>query len=218
REENNLLIKSSLTTLKAPLAQLKAKLQTNLPSNPQVAKPALEAIAQLEGLLNKFTILSSLESGSLRKLSQSVDLNQLVSEITGHYAHVLQSKALTVKADIGRHQLNQDRLLLSFAVDSLLSNAIKYSPQGGQIIISSHKGRHGIEISVHDSGPGIDEAKQAELFQPFSRAENAAENFNRPGAGLSLYLDKLVMHYLGGQVGVDSKSGHGTSVSLVVPA
>jgi signal transduction histidine kinase len=214
----NLLVRNSLTVLKDPLAQLKAKLQANLPANPQMAKPALDGITQLEGLINKFTILAALETGAMGKVRTPLELSQLVGQISGRYSSVLQAKGLDLKAKVPAAQLNQDPLLLSFVIDSLLSNAIKYSPQGGQIELSSRRSHGGIQIYVRDSGPGIEEAKQAQLFQPFSRAENAAEDFNRQGAGLSLYLDKLVMQYLGGRIDIDSRPGAGTTMSFSLPA
>jgi signal transduction histidine kinase len=209
----NTLIKNSLANLQPALGELKARFRNLRLGSPQ-AKPALDGIAQLDSLLGKFTIAASLEAGAMTKAAQPLELNQLVGNSIGRYTNAIQSKFLSVKNEVEPASLNQDPLLLSFVIDSLLSNAIKYSPNHGEIRIGGKLTGHGVELGVEDHGPGIDQAKQAQLFEPFSRAENTAADFNTQGVGLSLYLDKLVMGYLGGEIDLDSQAGKGTRVSL----
>jgi signal transduction histidine kinase len=214
----NLLVRNSLNNLNGPLKELKIKLQTGAGLNPQALRPVLAGIAQLDSLFQKFVILTSLESGAMIKANQMVELNQLAGQSIQRYGNALQAKGLSVKNEVQSSNLSQDPLLLTFVIDSLLSNAIKYSPQGGEITINSRQRHDWVELFVKDSGPGIDEAKQAQLFQPFSRAENAAEDFNRQGVGLSLYLDRLVMSYLGGNLEINSKPGAGTTMRVGIAA
>jgi K+-sensing histidine kinase KdpD len=97
-------------------------------------------------------------------------------------------------------QIESDDLLLGEVVKSLLDNAVKYSPEGGVIRIAAVKQDGRILLSVADNGSGIAEDKLKQLFEPFSRAEAAAEDFNHQGIGLNLYADKLIMQYLGGDI------------------
>jgi signal transduction histidine kinase len=114
--------------------------------------------------------------------------------------------------------VSQDPLLLSFVIDSLLNNAIKYSPANGEVTIAGRRRGNQFEISVKDNGPGVPEPKQAELFQAFSRSEQAGQDFSVQGAGLSLYLDKLIVDYLGGSISLESQAGQGTKVTFTLPA
>ena len=217
----NTLIKNSLDSLKEPLRELKAKLEAAAASpkaNPAAFKPALSGITQLEGLLGKFVIATSLEGGTMDRRISSLGIDQLVNSSMQRYASAIQGKRLVVKNDVKPDTVNQDGLLVSFVVDSLLSNAIKYSPPGGEVRIKGGKRGRKLEMTVEDKGVGIAADKQASLFQPFAKAENAVQDFNAQGAGLSLYLDKLLMDYLDGQITLDSKPGQGTSVSISLPA
>jgi signal transduction histidine kinase/DNA-binding beta-propeller fold protein YncE/chitodextrinase len=211
----NVLVRNAQTNLKAPLAALKNQLAAS-GADPKIAKPALEGIRQLEGLMGKFTIFASLEAQTMQTRRQPLDVNQLAAQTAARYSQVLQDKGLKVDNQIQSIQLNNDPLLLGFVLDSFLNNAIKYSPNGAEIRLSSSRGRHGLEISVQDQGPGIEADKLSQLFQPFSRAENAARDFNVEGAGLSLYLDKLITRYLGGDIGLDSTPGRGTKAILTL--
>jgi signal transduction histidine kinase/sugar lactone lactonase YvrE len=214
----NTLIKNSLESLKQPLQELKAKLSAAPATNPKALKPALDGIAQLEGLLAKFVIASSLESGSMARNTVPVDINQMAGGSIQRYTRAIQGKFLAVKNEVHPATVNQDPLLVSFVLDSLLNNAIKYSPQNSEITITGGQHSGGVEISVADRGLGIPEDKQAQLFEAFGRAENAAVDFNTQGAGLSLYLDRLVMDYLGGQIALSSQPGQGTTVAFNLPA
>ncbi len=209
------LVRNSLANLKAPLAGLKNRLAAS-GADPKLAKPALEGLRQLEGLMGKFTIFASLESGQMQTRKQPLDISLLVSQITARYAAVMQAKGLKLVNNVAPAQVQTDALLASFVIDSLLSNAIKYSSANAEIRLSSKHSHGGVEIYVEDMGPGIDEAKQQQLFAPFSRAENAAQNFNVEGVGLSLYLDRMIMSYLGGQIEMHSQPGHGTTVGVSI--
>jgi signal transduction histidine kinase len=213
-KSRNDLIKDSLQSLSAPLSQIKSKL--NNINDPKMAKPALEGVGRFEAMLQKFTIVASLEAGSMEVLKQPMDLNSLVANVTERYNSVLQQKGITIKTDVKSPQVYQDSLLLSFALDVVINNAIKYSPGNHDITITGTKHGNKVRITVADQGPGIPQSKLAELFQPFSRVEDAAKDFDQQGMGLGLYLDKLIMAYLGGDIEVQS-SPKGTAMKLELP-
>jgi signal transduction histidine kinase len=145
-----------------------------------------------------------------------VDLNSLLEQTTGHYQGALRAKNLSLKTDLSVTELNQDPLLLSFVLDSLVNNSIKYSPVGGQIVLSSKQQGNQVQLSLSDQGPGIPQDKASQLFQPFSRVENVATDFNQQGSGLSLYLDRLILKYLGGDVSL-APTKQGARVEVRVP-
>ena len=128
----------------------------------------------------------------------------------------IDAKKLRVELDLAQEWIASDDMLLGEVVESLLSNAIKYSPEGGVIKVGAIKQTDKTLIKVSDSGSGIAEDKLRQLFEPFSRAENAAEDFNHQGMGLSLYADRLIMQYLDGEIRLAKAEPQGTVAELTV--
>jgi len=211
-KQRNDLVRGALDNLGKPLAEIKAGLQT-VKGQP-MAKAAAEGAGNFEAVLGKFIILSNLEAGAMATLKQPISLNQMTAKIAEHYRPVLEQKGLQIRTQLKADNLNQDPLLLEFVLDSVVNNAVQYSPQGGQIDIISRRDGAYTSIFVRDQGAGIPAEKLAVLFQPFGRAENVEEHFEHQGLGLSLYLDKLIMRYLGGGIRAESPSGQGTLIKL----
>lgn len=213
-KERNLLVKNSLEDFSAPLAELKDKLK--MAQNQPLIKPVSEGIRSFEAVLNKFIILSSLEAGDISILHQSVSLSEITGKISERYRSILQRKKLQIKTDFKADQIKQDPLLLEFVLNSLVENAIEHSPEGKSIDIISRTSGELTNIFVRDSGPGIPAEKFPALFEPFSRAENV-EEFEHQGLGLSLYLDRLIVRYLGGKIAAESQPGKATVLKLQLP-
>jgi signal transduction histidine kinase len=104
---------------------------------------------------------------------------------------------------------------LTKVLASVLDNAVAYSKGPSRVIVAGTAGNPAV-ITVQDSGRGIAPQQLAQLFQPFYKAEGAL-NFDHEGAGLSLFVDRLVMHYLGGEISIESQVGRGSRVSLRFP-
>lgn len=135
--------------------------------------------------------------------------------------------ALHVEGDRGRMQLHLpdnlpeldiDAAKMQQAIINVLSNAYKYSPQGGAIDISAWRRERGgisqVAIVVRDHGIGMSAEQTARVFERFFRADPSG---NIPGTGLGMSLVKEIMDSHGGSVEVDSEIGQGTSVSLWLP-
>jgi len=215
-KQRNELVRGALDNLTNPLAELKTKLAP-LAGQP-MAKAALSGTASFEAVLGKFIILSSLEAGAMETIKQPISLAQMTAQISEHYRPLLAQKGLKIRTELKAERLNQDRLLLQFVLDSLINNAVQYSPNGRNIDIISRQKRGQILIFIRDQGGGIPPEKLANLFQPFSRVEDLQQHFEHQGLGLSLYLDRLIMRYLGGAIQAESRPGQGTVMKLKLPA
>ncbi|MGE3267893.1 MAG: ATP-binding protein [Chloroflexota bacterium] len=101
-------------------------------------------------------------------------------------------------------------------VGNLIENAVKYSPDGGQIVVRVTGNRSGVQVDVTDPGIGIPAADLKQIFTPFFRASNAPVR-NFAGLGLGLYLSKLIAEAHGGDLTVSSMVGAGTTCTLVLP-
>ena len=214
--ERNQLVSDSLGALTDPLTDIKAQISA-FQGNP-MSKPVGEGIGQMEKVVRQFTILAALRTGSMGKISQDLSLKQIISDITERQQIKLQAKQQHIRADLKVDKLKQDGLLLEFVINSLVDNAIEYSPQGGHIDIISRPRKPDVNIFVRDEGSGLTKEKIEALFQPFSRAEDVEKSFGHEGLGMSLYLDRLIMHYLGGQIAAESQPGKGTVIKLRLPS
>jgi len=99
----------------------------------------------------------------------------------------------------------------------LISNAIKYSYDGGTVEIRVSRSGDYLKIEVADQGIGIDESEQARIFEDFYRSKDARE-FTPEGTGLGLSIVKTIVDAHGGTILVDSKKGCGTTFTVFLPA
>jgi len=106
--------------------------------------------------------------------------------------------------------LKTDRTRLKQVLLNLLSNAVKYNHEGGQVFVDCEEvGDAKLRISVTDTGPGISKDRMSELFEPFERL--GAEASNVEGTGIGLTITKLLVEMMGGQLGVESIPGEGST-------
>jgi signal transduction histidine kinase len=109
-----------------------------------------------------------------------------------------------------------DEQLLRQAMLNIISNAIKYTPDGGEIAISMTRTAESISWVVRDNGIGIPKSAQARLFEKFYRADNA-EAVDTNGKGLGLYMVRLIVTRFGGRVHWTSEEGQGTTFGFDLP-
>jgi signal transduction histidine kinase len=103
--------------------------------------------------------------------------------------------------------------LFDFVFGSLIDNAIKFSHEGGTITIGSVPGASSLTVRISDYGVGIPESKMSQLFKPFSRGTSAMQ-FDYEGLGFSLFLDKIIMDYLGGKIAAESVPNQSSTFSV----
>jgi signal transduction histidine kinase len=109
-----------------------------------------------------------------------------------------------------------DAQLLRQVVMNLVSNAIKYTPEGGAIEVRFERDGDTLRWSIRDSGIGIPRSSQARLFEKFYRAENVS-TLETEGTGLGLYLVRLIMEQLDGRVWCESEEGAGSTFRFTLP-
>jgi signal transduction histidine kinase len=115
-------------------------------------------------------------------------------------------------------RVQADERRLEQVVIHLLSNAVKYSPEGGKITIALRHRSEGIELTITDQGIGIPKREQAHITERFYRAENAVKA-KIQGLGLGLYLVDVLVNKHGGNLSIESKGvpGKGTRVRVTLP-
>jgi signal transduction histidine kinase len=100
---------------------------------------------------------------------------------------------------------------------NILSNAVKFTPQGGSVTIAAEAMKSTLDIRIADTGIGIAEEVIKDLFLPFRQAD-ASISRRFGGSGLGLAISKKLMELHGGEISIDSHPGRGTRVSLHMPA
>jgi PAS domain S-box-containing protein len=172
---------------------------------------------RLERLVDDLLLLALVEAGTFTLETRDVDLGRLVSDCVEAARPLADDKNidLTFEAEpVGNCSVDSHRL--EQLLDNLISNALKYTPQGGQV--STRLGRENgrVRIEVEDSGIGIPAKEQQFLFDRFFRATTATSGAI-PGIGLGLTIVKAIVEAHRGTVQVESEEGRGTTFRVDLP-
>jgi len=197
----------------AELAALDAELQA---SQPALAKPLHNGTQQLLKLVDSVDTLSSIETTDVH--TEQFRFEDTLMQVLEARKADMDAKHLKVEAagDAGE-LLRQDGVLLRRVIDSLVDNAIAYSPEGGSVRLEAETVVNGQILKVTDHGPGLPKEVTDQLLKPFTHPENTY-NETHQGLGLSLYLDTLIMRHLGGSLSVAGTSKDGTTITLQIPS
>jgi len=173
------------------------------------------AAAQMQ-IIEELLDLSSMSAGNMHLNVAPVDLRDLIGGAveTIRPAADAKSIALHVSIDHAVRDLTGDAARLRQVLWNLLANAVKFTPAGGRIDVTAMEGPADLEITVRDTGPGIDAAFLPHVFEPFRRGESLATR-TVGGLGLGLAIVRYIVEAHGGTVTADS-DGAGTGSVFVV--
>jgi signal transduction histidine kinase len=170
-------------------------------------------IGHLRRLADGALKISRIDSGEMSYCREAVDMPKLeeafsMRQLPHHRIRFIYDR------DLPPMYTDFDRLLE--IMDNLISNAIKYSPRGGDVTITARLKDEYIEIQVSDRGIGIATDQQDKLFQKYYRVHDEKTK-NIQGTGLGLYICRKMVEELGGQIGVRSKLGTGSTFFFTMP-
>lgn len=166
----------------------------------------------IEDLLN-FSIMRSRSAGLVRK---QVDLGVVIEEVLADHRMAMIARQVVPKLRLHPVRLMGDREKLRVMVDNLVSNAIKYSPDGGELQISLIADRKYAIIKVTDAGPGIPDAEQELVFEAFYQGAPADKGAVR-GTGLGLSIAREYAQAHGGNITVLKSESKGASLRVILP-
>jgi signal transduction histidine kinase len=145
------------------------------------------------------------------------DLAGLVETTIGSAQAQADASNISLRTDVPAPLwAHVDPLRISQALDNLVSNAIKYSPDGGAVTVRARTGEDWVQLQVHDTGMGISEEDSSRIFTRFFRTE-AARQAAIPGVGLGLSITKTIIERHGGSIACVSKPGAGTTFTMTLP-
>jgi signal transduction histidine kinase len=166
-------------------------------------------------LVDDLLSVNQSESGKMDFHPMPLDLLQLCSESIAEQKQLASDRhQLIFQATGDLEDFWGDRRLLRQTFVNLISNAVKYSPQGGRVEVQLQASEAQVVLLVKDEGIGIPPADRTNLFKSFSRGSNVD---TIPGTGLGLAIAKACIELHGGEIGVESEVGQGTEVSVTLP-
>jgi len=206
--------------LRTPLTRLQAGAQLALQhENPAQIKEALadavEEAERLNAMLCTIMDISEVEAGALKLDLQTFPLAPVVGLLVELYDEVAQEKSITVSAAIDpAGQITADRNRLQLLLGNLLDNALKYTPNGGQVELGAHFTPEEVRITVRDTGIGIEADDLPRIWDRLYRADKSR---SQRGLGLGLSLVKAFVEAHGGTATVSSQPGKGSVFTVTFP-
>ncbi|NOR51340.1 MAG: response regulator, partial [Gammaproteobacteria bacterium] len=168
-------------------------------------------------LINEVLDLEKIESGCIDLSLEPISIVQVVNDCFSLIAPIAEERGIKVShGEFNGYFIRADKIRFKQVLINLLSNAIKYNREHGEINLEvSPVNKTKLRITVSDTGNGIEEAKLAELFQPFNRL--GVEGYDIEGSGIGLSIAKNLMELMGGSIGVDSEPGIGSQFWVELP-
>jgi signal transduction histidine kinase len=189
---------------------------------PEKMRSAVERIQRngrhLLGLVNDVLDLSKIEAGQFRLSLAEYSVEELVNGVYISVESLAADKDLDLRISVPANlpPARGDERRLAQALFNLVGNALKFT-DAGEVRIEVEANEDSYIFSVQDTGPGIDEADQAKIFQEFLQVDNSITKM-KGGAGLGLAIVKRIVEMHGGRIWVKSQLGHGARFSFLVPA
>jgi len=175
-------------------------------------------VMRMLNLINDFLSVSQLEMGTYTAERETVNFAEYLDGILDEFEEKVLTKQLTIQKVMQPDTFTAaiDNRLFHIISSNLISNAVKYTPAGGTVTVTARAGGGTLFYSVADTGIGIPEDEQQEMFTKFFRASNAKANVTE-GTGLGLYVVKQSVEILGGTLTMESVENEGTTFHVELP-
>ncbi|WP_271409990.1 KinB sensor domain-containing domain [Pseudomonas sp. Q1-7] len=173
-----------------------------------------EEMQRLVRLINDLLDFSRYQSGVQALEREPCDLEELLSTLRQRYEAHASEHGIEIEIELHPPlpRVNLDRLQIERALDNLVGNAIRHSPNGGHIRLQARRHGERVLLSVADDGEGVPYSQQARIFEPFVQIGH-----RKGGAGLGLALCKEIVQLHGGRLGLYSRPGRGAQFYLTLP-
>ncbi len=174
---------------------------------------------RLVSLINDLLDISRIESGRVHLKIEPLDAGEIIENVMDTFGAVADTQKVTLNSHVARGlpSMAGDRDRTGQVLMNLVSNAIKYSPGGGSVTIEAKRQGGEVVLSVTDTGIGISDEDQRQLFTKFFRVDSSLTR-EIGGTGLGLSICKSVVELQGGRIWAKSMAGEGSTFSFTVPA
>ena len=208
---------------RSPLTSIKASIQTltspGLEFSPDESKALLEAIENETERINRMVTnildLSRLEAGAWKTKYESLPMSELLGSVLGFFSEQENSRIVT-KNLVDSESVFVDVVQIEQVLKNLLENALKYSPSGKLIDLTSRLEGETLVIEVSDRGFGLMNGEEERVFEPFYRGKHLSES-NVPGVGIGLSICKGLVEAHGGMIEAFKRDGGGSIFRVTLP-
>jgi signal transduction histidine kinase len=207
--------------LRTPLTLLRGRLEAlqsgKLESSEELASSLVDEVIRLTRLVKDLETIGLAESGALQLAKEPVDINDLIERLTPLRLAMEEDKIrFQVSVDNRVEKVMADANRLLQILINLLSNAMRHTQAGGQIILHIQEEKDAIIFSIQDNGAGIPVEHLPYIFDRFYRVDES-RNRESGGKGLGLAIARSYVEAHGGRIWVESLSGHGASFYFSIP-
>ncbi len=212
--------------LRTPMSAIKGYVQMvmkqTLGNITEEQKKALNIVLRntdrLDHLIQDILDISRLESGTMKFIPEKTDIKTMVKETVETMQSSADLKHITINAEIEDEmpELTIDQERIKQVIINIISNAIKFSPDGSIINVQAKKDKNNILFGVQDFGRGIPEDKQKKIFETFYQVDSGMDR-KFGGAGLGLAISRGIVLAHGGQIWADSIIGKGSTFYFTLP-
>jgi two-component system sensor histidine kinase BaeS len=219
------LIASVSHDLQTPLASIRAILEAladGVVENPEaVTRYLLTAqrdVRSLSLLIDDLFEMAQLDAGGLTLDLQEASLADLISDTLESFSELAAQHKITISGHAGPDidPVRMDTMRIGRVLNNLLSNALRYSPDGGSIELTAQRTSRGVQVSVSDTGEGISADDLPKVFDRFYRGEKSRSR-TTGGSGLGLAISRGLVRAHGGDITVESTPGHGSRFTFTLP-
>ncbi|MEV0282507.1 ATP-binding protein [Kribbella sp. NPDC050820] len=208
--------------LRTPLANIKGYLVASedgvVPLDSELVTSLLEETGLLEHLVADLQDLALADAGMLRLHKAPRDLTELAQQVVSAHRPAAESAGISLTADVpGSAPASVDSARIRQALGNLVSNAIRFTPSGGHVVVGVRRVDDGYHLTVTDSGTGIADEHLPHLFDRFYRAEQSRSR-TTGGSGLGLAITKHLAEAHDGRITVTSRVGSGSTFTIRIPA
>jgi PAS domain S-box-containing protein len=208
------------TPMTAVLGAAKTLLRDDIALGPERRHELLEMIGaqgtRLTQITEEVLLANRLDRGDLRIDSERVDLSQLVSDAVETMSHDAPESISLSAASNGAAEAIGDRDRIEQVLVNLIDNAVKYSPDGGEVVVSAVPSAASVRVEVADQGMGIPPSELEAVFEKFYRGD-PQHRAVPGGTGLGLYICRELVQRMGGTIGVRSRPGEGSTFWFQLP-
>ncbi|MDQ0183877.1 ATP-binding protein [Cytobacillus sp. FSL W7-1323] len=184
----------------------------------EMAKVIYDESLRMSRLVNELLDIARMEAGHIQLIREAVEVKSFILKVTRKFQRLAAEKKIILAESLEDKgvwaSFDPDRM--EQVLTNLIDNAIRHTPEGGQVTVVQRSNEKGLMIEVVDSGSGIPEEDLPFVFERFYKADKARTR-GRSGTGLGLAIAKNIVDTHKGQITVQSKIGHGTTFSIFLP-
>ncbi len=210
-------LRTPVTSIKGYTQLAKTLIRENdLGTSEEYLDIALDQIDRMSRLILELLDVSRIETGRLEIRRELIPWTTFVSDVVNRHHSAVDDRRFQLNLAAVPKRIAGDRDRLEQVLGNLMENAVKYSPDGGEILVSVEDRGDQLVTSVADHGIGIPSDELGLVFERFHRGRQVSST-NYGGLGLGLYITKQVVERHGGTISVESREGQGTTFSFSLP-